>query len=232
MTGSNRRATRKPGLQHRWGYVVDSLERIRPVYERGSTRIALFGDSEMRRQVVRFAVRESTMVLDLGSGPGTMGEIIMEAKCRPISLDVSRRMLQSCSGTEKVQAVFENLPFRDGTFDSVVAGFSLRDARDLVSAIKQVRYVLNEQGRFAFCDLGKPDSAASGLAIAFYLRAVVPLIGLVTGGRKGLAFGSLYQTYVLALKNSQLVSLLRHFFAEVHMDARQAGAAIVVGCMV
>ena len=210
--------------------MIDSLERILPVYDLGSSRIALFADSEMRRRVVGLAVTESSLVLDLGSGPGTMAEVVRGAKGNPILLDVSRKMLQFASDAEKIQAVFENLPFRAGVFDSVVAGFSLRDARDLFSAVRQVRYVLKEGGRFAFCDLGKPDSAANGLAIALYLRAVVPLIGLLTGGRRGLAFGSLYQTYVLAMKNSQLVSILKQFFAEVHLDARRAGAAIVVYC--
>src|SRR5438309_2019532 len=150
MTDLSNRAGRKPGLQHRWRYVIDSLESILPIYEVGSRRIALFSDSGMRRRVVSLAVTESLRVLDLGSGPGTMAKVVREANCDPIMLDVSREMLRFSSDGEKVQAVFEYLPFRDRAFDSVVAGFALRDAKDLFSAVGQVRYVLKQGGRFAF----------------------------------------------------------------------------------
>jgi len=211
--------------------VVDSLEEILPIYEVGSSRIALFADSEMRMNVVRFGVRESSMVLDLGSGPGTLARAASEAGGTVVQLDVSRKMLERSPGSDRIQAVFEALPFRSGAFDSVIAGFSLRDARDLLSAVGQIRRVLRKGGRFAFCDLGKPDSFVRVLAVAIYLRVVVPLIGMTAGGRKGFAFGSLFDTYVLALHNSQLVALLKLFFTDVRLDAKQAGAAIVVGCV-
>ncbi len=42
---------RRPGLQSKWGHVVDSLEAIIPIYETGSSRIALFSDARMREEV-------------------------------------------------------------------------------------------------------------------------------------------------------------------------------------
>ncbi len=231
MTGSNSPSGRRPGLQGRWAYVVKSIESIMPIYEEGSSRIALFGDGRMRRSVIRFAVSKSSLVLDLGCGPGTMARLVDEAGGYPVLLDASRKMLSLCPGHERVQSVFEYLPFRKGSFDSVVAGFALRDARDLLSAVKQVRYVLGDEGMFGFCDLGKPDRPLSRVMIALYLRAVVPFIGLLSGGRRGLAFKSLYDTYVLTLKNSELVSLLRRFFEDVQLDATRGGGAIVVRCV-
>jgi demethylmenaquinone methyltransferase/2-methoxy-6-polyprenyl-1,4-benzoquinol methylase len=233
MTGwSSVKGRRRPGLQSRWEHVVDSLERIIPFYEVGSSRIALFGDGQMRGDVVRFAVRRSApLVLDLGSGPGTMARVIEEAGGLPVRLDVSVRMLRVGARTERVRAVFEHLPFREGAFDAVVAGFSIRDARDLISTLGQVRYVTRPGGRFAFCDLGKPDSAGKAVLIAFYLRVIVPLIGLSSAGPRGLAFGSLYDTYIMTLKNSLLVALLQRFFSSVRIHERQAGAAIVLECV-
>ncbi|MBI3115951.1 MAG: hypothetical protein HYZ12_01290, partial [Thaumarchaeota archaeon] len=69
---------------------MESLERIVPIYEKGSRRIALFSDKEMREQVVKFAVRGGSSILDLGSGPGTMAAIVSAAGGRPVLLDVSR----------------------------------------------------------------------------------------------------------------------------------------------
>jgi demethylmenaquinone methyltransferase/2-methoxy-6-polyprenyl-1,4-benzoquinol methylase len=156
---------------------------------------------------------------------------VTEAGGEVVQLDVSRKMLETSPGSERVQAVFEALPFRNGAFDAVVAGFALRDARDLFSAVGQVRRVLRDGGRFAFCDLGKPDSLVRALGIALYLRLAAPIIGAIVGGRRGLAFASLFDTYMLTLHNSQLVALLRLFFTDVSLEARQAGAAIVVGCI-
>ena len=47
---------RRPGLQSKWKGVVDSLEAIIPIYEKGSSRISLFADKAMRSEVASFAV--------------------------------------------------------------------------------------------------------------------------------------------------------------------------------
>lgn len=212
--------------------MVQSLERIIPIYETGSRRIALFSDKEMREQVVKFAVREGSSILDLGSGPGTMAAIVSAAGGRPVLLDVSRMMLHSAPRFEKVQSTFESLPFRDGVFDGVVAGFSLRDSRDLHEALEQISRVIARGGKFGFCDLGKPTSAIKSLIMAVYLRAAVPLIGLLSGGRSGLGFASLYQTYLLTPDNRRMVHLLGSYFRDVAMRATRLGGAIVVTCNV
>ena len=61
---------------------------------------------------------------------------------------------------DRVQCVFEFLPFRPGIFGSAVAGFSLRDSQDLETALTQIRRAVRPGGRFAFCDLGKPRDRA------------------------------------------------------------------------
>lgn len=116
-------ASRRPGLQSRWQHVYDSLESIIPIYEEGSSRIAMFSDSEMREEVVDFAVRRGELVLDLGSGPGTLARVVTWSGGTPVLLDASRKMLMVAGRDMAVQAVFEALPFRDAAFGSVVAGF-------------------------------------------------------------------------------------------------------------
>ena len=223
-------AQRRAGLQSRWGYVFDSLEDIIPIYEQGSRRIALFSDTAMRRAVVSFAVRTPGLVLDLGSGPGTLAKVVSTAGGTPVLVDASRRMLSKAGPQHRVQAVFEALPFRDGAFEAIVAGFSLRDARDLVTAVEEVRRVTASGGRFAFCDLGKPDSFLKAVALGAYIRVGVPTIGAITGGYAGTKFKSLFDTYVLTLKNGVLSSLLRRYFSSVEMRERQLGGSIEVCC--
>ena len=224
--------SRRPGLQSRWRYVFDSLESIIPIYESGSSRISLFSDGKMRSQVVEFAVSRDQTVLDLGSGPGTMAKTVSRAGGRPVLLDASRRMLSAAQGENKVQAVFEQLPFRDGAFSSVVAGFSLRDSEDLISAIGEVRRVSTPGGRFSFCDLGKSDSFFVAVLLGLYIRVAAPLMGALTGGRPGLGFGSLYETYLLTLPNGSLQKLLARNFSQVGLASERLGGAIVVKCLV
>lgn len=223
--------SRRPGLQDRWGHVFDSLESIIPIYELGSSRIAFFSDSRMRDEVVAFAVKAPGLVLDLGSGPGTMARVVSSTGATPVLVDASRKMLLAAGSEHMVQAAFEALPFRDGAFGSVVAGFSLRDSRDLLSAVGEIRRVMPKDGRFAFCDLGKPDSFAKAVGLGIYIRIAVPIIGAVTGGRMGFRFGSLYDTYLLTLKNGTLMGVLEMYFSQVKMKSRQLGGSIVVSCV-
>lgn len=221
---------RRPGLQNKWESVVNSLQGIIPSYELASRRISLFADRWMRSRAVRFAVTPGSLVLDLGAGPGTMSRLVEKCGGNPVLLDVSRAMLRASSFRDRVQGTFENLPFREGSFDAVVSGFALRDARDLMGALAQVSAVLRAGGRFALCDLGKPDSEAKLIALACYLRVMPNLIGLATAGRSGLSYGSLFDTYVLTLRNSQLSALISRFFSSVAMVEAQMGGSIVVEC--
>ncbi len=213
--------------------MVDSLEAIIPIYEKGSSRISLFGDKVMRSEVACFAVdsEKGAQVLDLGSGPGTLSRVVAQAGGVPILADASRRMLANAAEFDRVQCVFEFLPFREASFGAAVAGFSLRDARDLETALAEIRRTVRAGGRLAFCDLGKPVSRVKAALIAAYIFVAPPLIGFLTGGRSGLRFGSLYDTYKLVLDNRSLRELLLTRFSKVAIEERQLGGAIVVRCL-
>ena len=221
---------RRPGLQGKWADVVNSLQGIVPSYEAASSRISLFQDRRMRAEAVAFAVRKGDRVLDLGSGPGTMSKVVKRAGGDPVLLDASRAMLRASRFADAVQGVFEWLPFRDGAFDAAVSGFAVRDAHDLPAALAQLRRVLKAGGKFALCDLGKPDGALEGVALAMYLRVVPPVVGLATAGRSGLKYGSLYATYNLVLHNSELRALLASTLGEAAIHETQLGGSIVVKC--
>ncbi|HME18209.1 MAG TPA: methyltransferase domain-containing protein, partial [Nitrososphaerales archaeon] len=214
-----------------WAYVVNSLQKIIPSYELASSRISLYNDRRMRAEVVAFAVRSGSLVLDLGSGPGTLSRVVAKAGGDAVLLDVSRAMLDTAPFALKVQGAFEYLPFRSDAFDAVVSGFAVRDALDLGAALGQVRGVLKKGGRFAFCDLGKPGSAAKAVMIAAYLRTVPNVIGLLTAGRGGLRYGSLFDTYLLVLNNRELAAALSTRFGRVSVHETQLGGSIVAKCV-
>ena len=223
---------RRPGLQHKWAYVVNSLQEILPSYEVASSRISLFADRRMRDEAVSFAVRRGNLILDLGSGPGTMSRVVVRAGGDPVLVDASLVMLRASGFPNAVRAVFESLPFRKGVFDGAVSGFAVRDAHDLPAALRQLSAVMKPRSRFAIADLGKPDNPLNAIAIAFYMRLVPSLIGLATAGRSGLRYGSLFDTYVLVLRNSQLRALLERLLGETSIHETQMGGAIVAKVVV
>ncbi len=235
MTGSSEAAeSKRPGLHSKWKGVVDSLEAIIPIYEKGSSRISLFSDKEMRQEVASFAVEggeeRPAVVLDLGAGPGTLARVVARLGGVPVLADASRKMLAQAAEFDRVQCVYEHLPFRPGAFGAAVAGFSLRDARDLETALSEIRRALRRGGRFAFCDLGKPQSRAKSSLVGFYILVAPPLVGFLTGGRSGLRFGSLHDTYELLLDNGSLSRLLSRYFDAVQVTERMMGGSLVVRC--
>ena len=128
------------------------------------------------------------------------------------------------------RSVFEFLPFRSGCFGAAVAGFSLRDARDLESALTEIRRAVRAGARFAFCDLGKPKSILKATFVGAYILIAPPLIGLLTGGPSGLRFASLFDTYRLVLDNQSLRKALLAHFSNVEVEPKQFGGSIVVRC--
>jgi demethylmenaquinone methyltransferase/2-methoxy-6-polyprenyl-1,4-benzoquinol methylase len=222
---------RRPGLQGRWAYVVNSLQQVIPSYEKTSSRIAIHADRRMRGRSVAFAVQRGSLVLDLGAGPGVMSRLAAAKGGEPVLLDVSRAMLDASRFPDRIRATFEFLPFRQGVFDAAVSGFALRDAQDLPRAIEQLSRALKPSGRLSFCDLGKPDSAVAGLVVALYLRIVPTIVGLITAGVVGLRYGSIYDTYVLTLRNSKLKALLLGQFESVEVEETQLGGSIVAKCI-
>jgi ubiquinone/menaquinone biosynthesis C-methylase UbiE len=179
---------------------------------------------------VGFAVSRGSLILDLGSGPGTLSKVVAGAGGVPVLLDASRAMLRASGFPDAVQGVFEMLPFRGGAFDGAVAGFAVRDAHDLPAALSELKRTIKPGGRFAFCDLGKPDNPLAQIVLALYLRVVPPFIGLLSTGRAGLKYGSLFDTYNLVLHNSQLVALLSNTIGDADLHEMQLGGAIVVKC--
>ncbi|MGD1055285.1 MAG: methyltransferase domain-containing protein [Nitrososphaerales archaeon] len=222
---------RRPGLQDRWASVVNSLQEVIPSYEEASSMISIHADRRLRATCVAFAVERGYLVLDLGAGPGVMSRLVAAKGGEPVLLDVSQAMLAASRFPNRVRAIFEFLPFREGVFDAVVSGFALRDAIDLPRAIGQLSRALKPRGKLGFCDLGKPDSAVASLVVALYLRLVPIIVGLATTGVAGLRYGSIYDTYVLVLRNSELKALLSNHFESVEIEKTQFGGSIVAKCV-
>jgi malonyl-CoA O-methyltransferase len=91
-------------------------------------------------------------VLDLGSGTGFIGKNLGE-KINLFELDLAFEMLQQSSrhNSQKIQADFENLPFKDGSFDILISSFALHWITDFDKSFSKFFALLKPKGVFIFC---------------------------------------------------------------------------------
>jgi len=224
------------GLGSYWGEVIEVLREIIPVYDKVNSYISLGKDVEHRNRGIRGRVLPGNKILDAGSGFGNMSKTASKQCNGDISITLYDPLIPMLKNTgtyfektpDMANGVFEHIPFQDKEFDAVLCGYSLRDAINLRIAISEIHRVLKKDGRFVIVDLGKPDEAFIRFGVSFYLRAILPILALIAGGRLGLKFATLYGTYKRWPKNKKLEELLLEKFSRVEFEKDLMGGAIMV----
>ena len=218
-----------------WGQVIEVLREIIPIYNKVNSYISLGKDSEHRKRGISGRVFPGNNILDAGSGFGNMSKTAIDL-CNDITITLYDPLIPMLKNTSTyfestpamANGVFEHIPFRNDTFDAVLCGYSLRDAISLKVAISEIYRVLKKDGRFVIVDLGKPDNMITRCGVSFYLRCILPILALFAGGRLGLKFGTLYNTYKMWPQNKKLEELLLEKFSKVKFEKDLMGGAIMV----
>ncbi len=224
------------GLGSYWPDVMEVLREIIPVYDKVNSYISLGKDVEHRNRGIKGRVLPGNNILDAGSGFGNMSKTAAKICDDNLSITLYDPLVPMLKNTSKFFqnkpnlscGVFEHIPFKDNEFDAVLCGYSLRDAINLRIAISEIHRVLKSGGRFVIVDLGKPDHVFIRAGVSFYLRAILPIIALIAGGRLGLKFATLYGTYKRWPKNKELEKLLLEKFSKVEFEKDLMGGAIMV----
>jgi len=224
------------GLGSYWGEVLDVLREIIPVYDKVNSWISLGKDKEHRIRGIKGRVKSGDLILDAGSGFGNMSKTAIDVTDGKIHITLYDPLVPMLQQTSKffdekpnlTSGVFEHIPFKDEEFDAVLCGYSLRDAINLRIAISEIHRVLKKEGKVVIVDLGKPDKTIIRLGVSFYLRAILPIIALIAGGRLGLKFAKLYGTYKRWPQNKKLEALLLEKFSRVEFEKALMGGAIIV----
>ena len=98
-------------------------------------------------------------VLDLGAGTGIAARLAASHGCTVAAVDFSRGMVAAAAAQATpgiVQGDMHWLPFRDSTFDTVLAVFALNSTVPL-AAMEEARRVLRPGGRLALQEWGTRD---------------------------------------------------------------------------
>ena len=124
-------------------------------------------------------IRDDLRILDLGSGTGFVSRSLNNLQNRPRNIltpyspllsphsplvtphllrgplvfeaDLSLSMLQQHPSNFKINCDFENLPFRNHSFDILISSFSLQWLSDFEKNFLQFSALLKPHGIFAFC---------------------------------------------------------------------------------
>ncbi len=224
------------GLGSYWGEVLDILQEIIPVYDKVNSYISLGKDSEHRNRAIRGKIQSGDKILDAGSGFGNMSKTALDVSDGDVEIMLFDPLLPMIKNTDRLFkkkpeatcGVFEHVPFKNKQFDVVLSGYSLRDAISLKTAISEIQRVLKDDGKWIIVDLGKPDEPIARFGVSFYLKLILPIIAYVAGGRLGLKFAALYETYRLWPKNKKLETMLLEKFSNVEFEKDMMGGAIMV----
>ncbi|MDQ3961340.1 MAG: class I SAM-dependent methyltransferase [Thermoproteota archaeon] len=220
-----------------WTEVIEVLRAVIPVYDKVNKVISLGNDDKYRLKGIRGLIRPGNMILDAGSGYGNMSRLALaetRGDAKIVMYDPLLEMLANVknyllgSQAALYSGIFEYMPFRDGIFDAVLCGYSLRDSIHLPQAIAEIHRVLKTGGRLIVIDLGKPDNYILRGMVSIYLKYFLGIFAYLAAGSSGLKFKTLYGTYVRWPKNSELESMLKDKFSHVQFDKSMMGGAVII----
>ena len=202
------------------------FESIAQQYDAANDRISLGFHHLWKRQLVQAALapcRESDpgMVLDVCCGTGDITERIAQSSPDVFvtGLDFSAHMLEvaherteSLDNVMLVEGNAMELPFDDGTFDSAVVSFGLRNTPDYEQVLHEMARVVRPGGVVACLDASVPDNKAIEPFYQVYYKYIMTFLG---GGIKHHGeYEWLYQSTQEFLRKDELAAL----FSKVGLD--------------
>ena len=145
-----------------------------------------------KRQLVHLAnIRPHHRILDLAAGTADITMLLapkLDKQGGVTLCDPNRAMLEHgraklvdrglLRNLEFVQAMAENLPFRENHFDRVVLGFGLRNFTDKTQALQSMYRVLRPGGQLMILEFSRPEKWLQG-AYDAYSFGLLPRLGSV-----------------------------------------------------
>lgn len=186
------------------GQVRALFDRIAGVYDLLNTVMTAGLHHRWRERAADFAaVGPGSRVLDVACGTGDLS-IVLARRVSPggevVGSDFSERMLDRArvKGAKALRGNsatlrFEwgdalELPYRDGSFDSVTVGFGLRNFSDLSRGLLEMARVVRPGGRVVVLDFTNPTRPPLSTFYSVWFDRVVPILGRLTADPDAYAY--------------------------------------------
>lgn len=171
------------------------FDRVAPRYDALNRILSGGRDAGWRRRAITLArLGPHEIALDVGVGTGDLALGLLaasDASARVIGIDISPLMLAALRRRAEARGVrraapllatVDRLPFADGVFDRVVAGFAVRNFGDLALGLREMRRVLRGGGRAVVLELSTPANALVGAVYRSYFERLAPRVAALLGG--------------------------------------------------
>ncbi|MEK9695381.1 MAG: class I SAM-dependent methyltransferase [Candidatus Poseidoniales archaeon] len=201
-----------------WEILERQLEQTIPHYDKVNAWMT-FGQDKRWRKNVRNHASAGMSVLEVGCGPGSFAVDIVDVDLT--CLDPSDEMLKVAElrvgaarkqrgepDAKFVQAVAEDMPFEDNSFDFVCCLFSFRDFKDKKQGLTEILRVLKPGGQLVICDAGKANWL-HGLFGYLWMNTAVQVIARLVTKEKDHAWKGLAKSYTHYGTNGYYRRMLR-----------------------
>ncbi len=165
-------------------------------YDRLAELLSFGQNGRWRRAMVdQIVPAPGEVVLDVASGTaGVAIQLAERTGARVVGVDLTEQMLRRgranvaaaglASRISLVAGRGEQLPFPDASFDALTFTYLLRYVDDPQATLAELARVVKPGGRVASLEFCVPPSPFWHAAWWLYTRTLLPLGGLVTGGRE------------------------------------------------
>ncbi len=166
-----------------WVRVEKALAILSYRYEWFNRFLSLGFDSYLRKKIAS-KISNEDVVLELGSGPGTMAKLV---NCKEYwgldPLEVMVKIAVKKVNRENfhfIKGCAEDLPFEDGYFDKVIATFAFRDFKDKIRALSEAYRVLKSGGSLIILDMANVNFPSTKI-LKIYYKLIGKFNSIVTG---------------------------------------------------
>jgi len=176
-------------------------------------------DFYWRKKAVSKLTNSPKKILDVATG--TADFAIAASKLKQVhitGIDISKKMLEI--GKKKIKrkglekqielqlADSENLPFKDGSFDAITAGFGVRNFENLQLGLSEMRRVLKQNGIAVILEPSKPKTFPIKQIYSVYFHYILPFLGgLISRDKK--AYSYLPESVDAFPENEKFMAILK-----------------------
>ena len=130
-----------------WFYTADSA-RIGKLYEKTAHLQEIQGETDLNQQCIERILDSlgSGTVLEVGCGRGYLANLISKThKITACDIVIPSSLKKKYPKIKFVSGDIENLPFKDGQFDTVISTHTLEHTKNLRKAVDELRRVARKQ---------------------------------------------------------------------------------------